>query len=76
MKKLLFSLLFLCFIGILACDSYVKECTYEVYQKGERVPTYYKHYDSLSKTCSDFTKDGNLYILINVKKIKYKDILK
>ena len=74
MKKLIF-LVFICFT-VISCDSYEKECTYEVYQKGERLQTYYTRYESLSRPCSDFTKDGNVYKLINVKKVKYKERLK
>lgn len=74
MKKL--CLFFICCMLILSCDSYVKECTYEVYQKGEQLQTNYKHYGRISETCADFNEGGTVYILVEVKKVKYKDVLK
>ena len=73
MKKLLF-LVFICF-AFISCDSYVKECSYEVYQRGERMSTYYTKYVRLSETCSDFTEGGTVYILSTVKEVRYDEIL-
>ena len=73
-KKLLF-VLFISMLIFINCDYKVKKCTYEVYQKGELLPINYVDYRyRLGDKCTDFTKDGNVYKLLEVKMIDYGTI--
>ena len=74
LKKMLLYLLFVAVLLLVGCDVYMKQCTYNVYQKGVKLNTEYIVYQRLYEYCKDHSKDGNFYKLTGVKKINLKEI--
>ena len=73
MRKMLLVIAVLC---LASCDYKMKECSYDVYQQGKKVPGVYRKYISPSKWCESFSKDGVVYKLKSVDMVKVRDIKK
>ena len=74
LKKLLLCILFIGVLLLMSCEIMVKQCTYEVYQQGERLDTECITYQRVSEYCKDHSKDGLFYKLIDVKMVDIRKV--